>query len=185
MRTSIFTVVMLGTIGFAFSMSSEVPATTFSSLRSLSFPADVIAVKSDKDGGGKSGQMKSGGGPTGPQQLKGPPPGPQLYKSGPKPQDLKVAPETGPRQYQKVGPQFAPQKDQDGSKSTTIKWVAPKKVPKHIQWVHGHRYHGAYFIVPFGASLYANHYCYDWFYGPYGSGYYWNYDRCPIYDDWW
>lgn len=183
MRGFAMTAAILGTVSLAFATSTEVAGTTFASFRSVPFQRDVIAAKSDKDGGGKAGQMKSGSGPTGPQQFspqqfKGPQPGPQLYKGGPKPQDFKAAPQPGPQQYQRVNPQFAPQ-------SPPMKWVAPRKVPNDVRWVHGHRYYGAYFIVPFGASIYANHYCYDWFFGPYGQGYYWNYDRCPIYEDWW
>ena len=61
-------------------------------------------------------------------------------------------------------------------------WVAPKYIPRTVRWTRDwrHRYYGAYFIVPFGFATYANHYCYDYFYGPYGLGYYWNYDRCPV-----
>ena len=43
-----------------------------------------------------------------------------------------------------------------------------------------HRFYGSYFAVPFGFALYANHYCYDWDYGSRGWGYYWNYERCPL-----
>lgn len=44
-----------------------------------------------------------------------------------------------------------------------------------------HRFFGAFLLgVPFGYAAIAAHPCYDWTYGPYGWGYYWNYYRCPV-----
>ncbi len=55
-------------------------------------------------------------------------------------------------------------------RSTRYRWSRDRR----------HRFHGAYFAVPFGFAIYANHYCYDWRDGSRGLGYYWNYERCPL-----
>ena len=162
-RKSVFAAVapVLGALGLAGLSAS--PAQTAASHLALpptpSVRPDVIEVKSEKGeskgGGSKSGQQQS------PQQFKSVPQSPQQFKAGP---------QLAPQQYQ-VNPQ-SPQK----------KWIIPGNIPKDVTWTldRRHRYHGAYFIVPVGSPLYATHPCYDWFYGPYGWGYYWNYDRCPV-----
>jgi hypothetical protein len=60
--------------------------------------------------------------------------------------------------------------------------TAPRRSARTYRWSRDrrHRFYGSYFAVPFGFALYANHYCYDWVYGPRGWGYYWNYRRCPL-----
>ena len=185
--------VAAGTLGLAPSLSDSAQAagTNLGLLRVLSIQSDAIEVKSDK-GESKSGEFKGGASKSGPgpQQLQfkaGPQQ--QQFKAGPQQQQFKAGPQVGPQDH-KVAPKLGPQqfeaspKKYKGSPNDPIKWVAPKHIPKGVQWVRGHRYHGSYFIVPLGDYRYANHYCYDWFYGPYGPGYYWSYDRCPV-DDWW
>lgn len=44
-----------------------------------------------------------------------------------------------------------------------------------------HAFYGAFVIgVPFGYATYASHPCYSWIVGPRGTGYYWDYARCPV-----
>jgi hypothetical protein len=58
---------------------------------------------------------------------------------------------------------------------------APRLVHKGWDRHHRHRFLGAFlFGIPFGYAAITAHPCYDWTYGPYGWGYYWNYDRCPV-----
>ena len=153
-------VAALGAFGSA-ALSAGVVQAAGAYLTPLGAPSvrsNAIEVKSDK-GDSKGGVSKSG-----PQQS------PQQFKTGP----------AGPQQF-KAGPQLVPQ-EYKADPHPKKKWVVPGNIPKGVTWTidRRHRYHGAYFIVPVGSPLYATHPCYDWFYGPYGWGYYWDYDRCPV-----
>ncbi|MCC6947072.1 MAG: hypothetical protein IT539_04820 [Bradyrhizobiaceae bacterium] len=57
----------------------------------------------------------------------------------------------------------------------------PRLVHRGWSRDHRHRFFGAFLLgVPFGYTAVVSNPCYDWTYGPYGLGYYWNYDRCPV-----
>lgn len=63
------------------------------------------------------------------------------------------------------------------------RWQGNKPHLAHRGWDrhHKHRFFGAFLIgVPYGYYAISGNPCYDWFYGPEGWGYYWNYDRCPV-----
>jgi hypothetical protein len=57
----------------------------------------------------------------------------------------------------------------------------PRLVHRGWDRHHRHRFFGAFLVgIPLGYAAISTHPCYDWVYGPYGWGYYWNYDRCPV-----
>jgi len=63
------------------------------------------------------------------------------------------------------------------------RWAGNRPNIRHRGWSrdHRHRFFGAFLIgVPFGYAAVASHPCYEWFYGPQGWGYYWDYGRCPV-----
>jgi hypothetical protein len=156
LRKSVLTAVAtVGALGLACPSAGPAQAAGayFTPLGVPSVLSNAIEVKSDKGGGAsKSGPQQS------PQQFKSAPPVQQQFKAGPQ-----LVP-------QQAGPQLKK------------KWIAPGNIPKDVSWTldRRYRYYGGYFIVPVGSPLYATHPCYDWFYGPYGWGYYWDYDRCPV-----
>jgi hypothetical protein len=187
MRTLLFAAIAVGAVGLTASTSftAQAAGSQLAPLREVSIQSDAIEVRSHESNPGKfkssskpsSTKFKSSSKPSSTKFKSSSKPSSTKFKSSSKPSSTKFKSSSKPSSTK-----FKSSYKSDSKKFEKKIWVAPKYIPRTVRWTRDwrHRYYGAYFIVPFGFATYANHYCYDYFYGPYGLGYYWNYDRCPV-----
>jgi hypothetical protein len=178
MKKTVLAALAVTAIGFAAtaSGSAHAGAVHLAPEAVLSLQSDVMEVATHQSKAPKfsSPRIRSAPGISSPKIRSAPKLSSQRSKPAPK-----ISSHTPP----KLSSKKPPKPPRFTSHKPATKWVGPRHPPRYLGWSldRRHRYYGAYFLVPFGIALYASHYCYDWTLGPYGWGYYWNYDRCPVY----
>jgi hypothetical protein len=188
---------MASSVALAVAVSTPAGAMQFSAGAGNAPDANVIQVQ-DKGHGGRSGGHFSGGGSGGPSG--GPSVSTRGNFSGPSARgnfeargqvQTRDLPRGNIQPRGELSKKDLPRGEVHGGdwnkkewdRKDFSRWQGSKPHIVHRGWDrhHKHRFFGAFLIgVPYGYYAVVSNPCYDWFYGPQGWGYYWNYDRCPV-----